>query len=459
MVGNDSDGLSENTRYFSYSRRKCDAYVRFEALHKAKGLRTFLQSSNVLAACVYLNNNVILNLLPALRSLRVLFLFSYCNLTELPDLISTLKHLRYLDLSHTAIKVLPESVCTLYNLQTLLLSYCRSLIELPANMGCLINMRHLDISGTNLIKMPLLMGRLKSLQTLSAFILGKNGGSGINELRDLRQLKGSLFILKLENVVNARDALEANLRDKLQLEELVLKWGGHTNDTKKDREVLDQLQPHAYLKRLTIENYGGTTFSDWLGHASYKIEYVKLHNCKYCFFLPPFGKLPNLKYLSIVGLNIETIDTDFYGTAAFGIKPFGSLETLRFENMLQLKEWLPFTDVNGGAVAFPCLQRLFIQNCPKLTKGLPDGLFSLKVLVIDKCQQLVASVPSAPAIRELKLQYCHKVLLNELPALVLKLRISGYDALESFHMDNNHCLQELDISDCPSLMLLPSCGI
>ena len=458
MVGNDSDGLSENTRYFSYSRRKCDAYVRFEALHKAKGLRTFLQSSNVSAGRVYLNNNVILNLLPALRSLRV-SLFSYCNLTELPDLISTLKHLRYLDLSHTAIKVLPESVCTLYNLQTLLLSYCRSLIELPANMGCLINMRHLDISGTNLIKMPLLMGRLKSLQTLSAFILGKNGGSGINELRDLRQLKGSLFILKLENVVNARDALEANLRDKLQLEELVLKWGGHTNDTKKDREVLDQLQPHAYLKRLTIENYGGTTFSDWLGHASYKIEYVKLHNCKYCFFLPPFGKLPNLKYLSIVGLNIETIDTDFYGTAAFGIKPFGSLETLRFENMLQLKEWLPFTDVNGGAVAFPCLQRLFIQNCPKLTKGLPDGLFSLKVLVIDKCQQLVASVPSAPAIRELKLQYCHKVLLNELPALVLKLRISGYDALESFHMDNNHCLQELDISDCPSLMLLPSCGI
>ncbi|XP_030969562.1 putative disease resistance RPP13-like protein 1 [Quercus lobata] len=149
----------------------------------------------------------------------------------------------------------------------------------------------------------------------------------------------------------------------------------------------------------------------------------------------------------------------FYGTAAFGIKPFGSLETLRFKNMLQLKEWLPFTDVNGGKVAFPCLQRLFIQNCPQLTKGLPDGLFSLKVLVIDKCQQLVASVPSAPAIRELKLKYCHKVLLNELPPLVLKLRISGYDALESFHMDNNHCLQELDISDCPSLMLLPSSGI
>nr|POE95377.1 putative disease resistance protein [Quercus suber] len=121
-----------------------------------------------------------------------------------------------------------------------------------------------------------------------------------------------------------------------------------------------------------------------------------------------------------------------------------------------------FSDVNGGAVAFPCLQELCIQNCPKLTKGLPNDLFSLKVLVIDKCQQLMASVPNAPAIRELKLQYCHKVLqllLNELPPLVLKLRISGYDSLESFHMDKNHCLQELDISYCPSLMLLPSSGI
>ena len=38
MEGNNSYGLSEKTRYFSYSRRKCDAYEGFEALHKAKVL-------------------------------------------------------------------------------------------------------------------------------------------------------------------------------------------------------------------------------------------------------------------------------------------------------------------------------------------------------------------------------------------------------------------------------------
>uniref|UniRef100_A0A2N9GIM5 NB-ARC domain-containing protein n=1 Tax=Fagus sylvatica TaxID=28930 RepID=A0A2N9GIM5_FAGSY len=354
MEGDNPYDLSEKTRYFSYSRMKFDAYEKFEAFHGAKSLRTFLPS-NVLVQSGCLSNKVILDLVPALRSLR--------------------------------------------------------------------------------------------------------GGSGIKELRELHQLKGRLSVLKLENVVDSRDALEANMREKLQLNELVLKWGGDTDDSKKDRDVLDQLQPHADLTKLTIENYGGTTFSDWLGHPSNNIVSVQIHNCKYCLSLPPFGKLPSLKYLSIVGLDVVTIGTDFYGTTASGNKPFGSLGTLRFKNMLQLQEWLPFTDDNGDSVAFPRLHQLCIENCPNLTKGLPDGLFSLKALVIDKCQMLVASLTSAPAIHQLKLQYCQKVLWNELPPQVLKCSISGYDALESLPMDNNHCLEKLEISDCSSFLLLPSSGI
>ena len=82
-------------------------------------------------------------------------------------------------------------------------------------------------------------------------------------------------------------------------------------------------------------------------------------------------------------------------------------------------------------MAFPHLQHLYIQNCPNLNKGLPDGLFSLKTLVIDQCQQLRASLPSAPDIRELKLQNCHQVSFNELPPQVLKLTIGGYEDLAS----------------------------
>uniref|UniRef100_A0A2N9G466 NB-ARC domain-containing protein n=1 Tax=Fagus sylvatica TaxID=28930 RepID=A0A2N9G466_FAGSY len=199
----------------------------------------------------------------------------------------------------------------------------------------------------------------KSLRTfLPSNVLVQSGCLSNKVILDLVP---ALRSLRLENVVDSRDALEANMREKLQLNELVLKWGGDTDDSKKDRDVLDQLQPHADLTKLTIENYGGTTFSDWLGHPSNNIVFVQIHN------------------------------------SASGNKPFGSLGTLRFKNMLQLQEWLPFTDDNGDSVAFPRLHQLCIENCPNLTKGLPDGLFSLKALVIDKCQMLVASLTSAPA--------------------------------------------------------------
>ncbi|KAM4082306.1 hypothetical protein ACJW30_11G162500 [Castanea mollissima] len=458
MEAENSYGLSGKTRYFSYSRTRFDAYEKFEAFHGAKGLRSFLPSNvSLLSGC--LSAKVIFHLLPELRSLRVLSLSYYRNLTVLPQSVGNLIQLRYLNISHTAIKVLPDSVCTLYNLQTLLLTNCHSLTELPTNMGWLINLRHLDIIGTNLKEMPLLMGRLKGLRTLTSFILGKKGGSSIKELREFQQLKGSLSVLKLENVVDARDALEANLKDKLQLNELILKWGGDTNDSKKDRDILGHLQPHANLRKLTIENYGGTVFSDWLGPASCNMVSVQIRNCKYCLFLPPFGELPSLESLSIVGLDgVVTIGSEFYGTDDSNSKPFASLKTLRFKNMLQLQEWLPFRDDDEGVVPFSRLERLYIQNCCYLTKGLPDSLFSLKTLVIEKCQQLVASLPRVPVIHELKLQYCNKVVLNELPPQVLKFTISGYDALVSLPMGNNHCLEELDVSDCPSLRLLPSIG-
>ena len=155
---------------------------------------------------------------------------------------------------------------------------------------------------------------------------------------------------------------------------------------------------------------------------------------------------------------VVTIGTEFYGTVGSKSKPFASLQTLRFKNMLQLQEWLPFRDDDEGVVAFSRLQQLYIQNCCNLTKGLPDSLSSLKTLVIEECQQLVASVSCVPAMRELKLRYCNKVMLNELPPKVLEFTISGYDALVSLPMGNNHCLEELDVSDCPSLRLLPSIG-
>ncbi|KAF3644946.1 hypothetical protein FXO38_19897 [Capsicum annuum] len=135
-------------------------------------------------------------ILPTLGSLRSLSLSHY-EIKELPDdLFVKLKLLRFLDLYGTTIKMLPNSICVLYNLETLLLSSCNDIEELPLQMEKLINLRHLDIRNNSRLKIPLHLSKLKSLQVLvgAKFLLGC---LRMEDLREAHNLHGSLSILEL----------------------------------------------------------------------------------------------------------------------------------------------------------------------------------------------------------------------------------------------------------------------
>ncbi|KAL0429581.1 UNVERIFIED_CONTAM: putative disease resistance RPP13-like protein 1 [Sesamum radiatum] len=203
----------EKVRHFSCFRSKYDVYRKFESINEAKWLRTFLPLPSPQGDdFCYLTKKVPRDLLPKLRCLRVLSFNGYC-IAELPDSIGNLKHLRYINLSYTEIKGLPQSLSTLLNLQTLLLSNCTYLTELPAKMGNLINLRYVDIVGSGVVEMPLELGNLVNLRLLPQFIVGSSG-SGIGNLRNLLHLQESLCISRLENVANSWDARRANLQEK-----------------------------------------------------------------------------------------------------------------------------------------------------------------------------------------------------------------------------------------------------
>ncbi|KAJ7943921.1 Disease resistance protein [Quillaja saponaria] len=129
----------------------------------------------------------------SLRSLRALRELPYSTSLKIGNLI----HLRYLDLSHSSITTLPESICSCWNLQTLKLNNCYSLVSLPKHLRRLRNLRHLNISSCNsLTEMPLKIGELTNLKTLSDFVVGEKNGYGIGELHGL-DLRGNLKISDL----------------------------------------------------------------------------------------------------------------------------------------------------------------------------------------------------------------------------------------------------------------------
>ncbi|RHN66305.1 putative P-loop containing nucleoside triphosphate hydrolase, leucine-rich repeat domain, L [Medicago truncatula] len=466
--------ILENVRHFSYNQEYYDIFMKFEKLHNFKCLRSFLCICLTTWWHNYLSFKVIDDFLPSQKRLRVLSLSGYKNITKLPDSIGNSVQLRYLDISFTGIESLPDTICNLYNLQTLNLSNCWSLTELPIHIGNLVSLRHLDISGTNINELPVEIAGLENLQTLTFFLVGKRHvGLSIKELRKFPNLQGKLTINNLDNVVDAREAHDANLKSKEKIEELELIWGKQSEDSQKVKVVLDMLQPPINLKSLNICLYGGTSFPSWLGSSSfYNMVSLSISNCENCVTLPSLGQLPSLKDIEICGMEmLETIGPEFYYAqiekgSNSSFQPFPSLECIKFDNMLNWNEWIPF---EGIKFAFPQLKAIELRDCPELRGHLPTNLPSIEEIVISGCSHLLETPSTLHWLSSIKIMNINglgessqlSLLESDSPCMMQDVVIHNCSKLLAVPklILKSTCLTHLKLHSLSSLTAFPSSGL
>nr|AAQ96158.1 powdery mildew resistance protein PM3b [Triticum aestivum] len=381
-----------------------------------------------------------------------------------------LHHLRYLDLSESSIKALPEDISILYNLQVLDLSYCNYLDRLPRQMKYMTSLCHLYTHGCrNLKSMPPGLENLTKLQTLTVFVAGVPGPdcADVGELHGLN-IGGRLELCQVENVekaeaevanlggqlelqhLNLGDQLElrrvenvkkaeakvANLGNKKDLRELTLRWT-EVGDSK----VLDKFEPHGGLQVLKIYKYGGKCM----------------------------GMLQNMVEIHLSGC--ERLQVLFSCGTSF---TFPKLKVLTLEHLLDFERWWEINEAQEEQIIFPLLEKLFIRHCGKLI-ALPEAPllgepsrggnrlvctpFSLlENLFIWYCGKLVP-LREAPLVHE-SCSGGYRLVQSAFPALkVLALEDLGsfqkWDAAVEGEPILFPQLETLSVQKCPKLVDLP----
>ncbi|CAI9114727.1 OLC1v1015514C1 [Oldenlandia corymbosa var. corymbosa] len=333
--------------------------------------------------------------------------------------ISKLKHLCYLDLSDCSIKVLPESLCKLYNLQTLRLPDCY--LTLPRKLNNLINLRHLYYFNVDEeFQMPEELGRLTCLQTLEFFNIGKGNGFGIEELGYMNELKGCLVIRNLDLVKGEQGAKLANLSEKRNLRRLDLHWGIINHHGTGDENVLEGLTPHPNLQELIIFRFMGSLFPEWLGKLPMLVR-LELLDCENCTHLSGLEHLP-------------------------------CLETLTLTRMKNLTEWNNGEASNDDVVQYPQLKNLHINDCCRLITT-PTHFPSLHSLCIhENVQSLVVKNILTSEARN-TLEHFSIDVLDGISSLSDVVGVPHQNQLYTNHLTS---LKSLEIRSCTGLSIIPS---
>ncbi|WVZ51171.1 hypothetical protein U9M48_002336, partial [Paspalum notatum var. saurae] len=285
-------------------------------------------------------------------------------------------HLRYLELrTSDGHKPLPQYICNLYHLQILDVRHWNGLNDLPEGMSNLVNLRYLLVPEPGSLHSKISkVGDLEFLQELKEFRVQKKDGFDISELGNLKEIKGSLSILDLENVTNKEEAIRARIKHKKHLRTLSLSWGSASSNPAIQERIMEGLEPHENISHLSVVSYAGAT-PLWLAKnfSLTNLESLHLHDCAAVNILPPFRIMRFLRTLSLVGLsslNDLWIDFSCAGVSSVSRSCDEGLELSEIE----ISKCSALTSVRLHACK--ALTKLSIKECGALAslEGLPDQL-------------------------------------------------------------------------------------
>ncbi|KAL4291333.1 hypothetical protein GQ457_14G006700 [Hibiscus cannabinus] len=388
-------------------------------LYNAKKLRSLIVDSGPHSHNTSSLNASLPILFDQLTCLRMLDLSNnrfqrQTSITELPFQIGKLLYLRYLSLEgNKRLEYLPEALCDLCNLQTLNVRLCSILKKLPFGIERLINLRHLQNSETyGCAFMGRGLKKLTLLQTLEEFVVVSDRSiiylpelvpqdldrSSLGDLGSFANLRGSLKIIGLGDVIRRTDAEEAELWKKTDLRNLTLSFISMLKNSKflpeLEASVLEALRAPPYLEYLNISHMNGpTAFPSWMVSLT-MLRRVTLWACLNWKTLPPMWKLPVLEHLEIWEMkNVKEVGQEFMGpetemgqassSSDSNNIAFPSLKHLKFQLMEEWQEW----NYGNLLTTMPLLCSLRITSCLKL-KSLPRQLLqktTLQVLDITDC--------------------------------------------------------------------------
>nr|POF06736.1 putative disease resistance protein rga3 [Quercus suber] len=238
---------------------------------------------------------------------------------------------------------------------------------------------------------------------------------------------------------------------------------------------------------------------------------ILLSGCTECEEVPTLGHLPCLKFLVIEKMDkVTCIGVKFYtmySDDSYRNALFPALRKLKLKNMSCLVEWQDVMEVTAARVVFPCLEELTIKDCPQLMSApchfqslnklkiggvcstvfekicsklttrtsldissvselvfLPKQIIctSLRSLKIEKCGEL-SQIPEAlhnlSSLETLEVKGCPKLMsfpsIQAAASLLRHLAISCGDEVLPTGLQFCTSVQDLSITDCPNLILIP----